>query len=431
MNYQEALDFIHGRKRFGIKPGLDRIKELLKRLGDPQKKLKFIHIAGTNGKGSTTAMTASIFISAGYKTGMYISPFVDEFCERIQINGEYISHSDLALFTERVKNTVDEIDKEKVFTPVTEFEIVTAIGMLYFAEKKCDIVVLEVGLGGRLDATNAIDAPLVSVITSISMDHTNILGDTLSKIAFEKCGIIKNGSKTVLYPVQQEEVFKVVRERTKEMKNPLIIPDLNLLKIISESILGSEFIYKGLEILCPLTGRHQIYNCITAIEACRAASQNGITITDVDIKKGRKSTKFIGRFEIFKTRPLIILDGGHNEGGIDTLVDSLNKHVKPYYKKINTCMGILKDKDYRVCIKKISEISDMFIALSPNNPRALPVEEIKNIAGEYCKNTLSFNDINEAVEKLLNSTNDDDAILVCGSLYLLSDIRKIMENIYK
>ena len=252
MNYRETLDWIHGTERFGSQLGLTRMQELLRRLGDPQKGLRCIHVAGTNGKGSTTTMIASALQKAGFKTGRYISPFILEFRERMQINGEMIPPESLASLGEKVRLAADEMGQEG--TPPTEFELVTAIGFLWFAAERCDAVVLEVGLGGRLDATNVIEAPLVAAICRIDYDHTAILGDTLTAIAGEKCGILKPGSRVICYPDQAEEALAVIRRRTREEGDRLIVPDRTALRVLSEDITGSTIEYQGLRVHIPLTG---------------------------------------------------------------------------------------------------------------------------------------------------------------------------------
>ncbi|MBQ7953285.1 MAG: bifunctional folylpolyglutamate synthase/dihydrofolate synthase, partial [Clostridia bacterium] len=302
MNYEESLNYIHSRNKFGIKLGLDATANLLDKIGNPHHKLKFVHIAGTNGKGSTTSYIHDILMAKGYKVGKFISPYVHSFTERIQVNNCEISKSDLAECTTVVR---DAIEKHGL-TP-TEFEVVTAIGLLYFERQSCDYVALEVGMGGRFDATNVIPAPLVSVITSISIDHTEYLGNTIADIAFEKCGIIKTGSKTVAYADNPEDANKVITKTACEKNVPLIITDKKNIKILRQGIDGTDFEYKNEAYHINMLGTHQVYNAVNAIEAVKL-----LGVDEEFIKKGLEITKFRGRLEIISKDPVIIEDGAHN-----------------------------------------------------------------------------------------------------------------------
>ncbi|MDP4152633.1 MAG: folylpolyglutamate synthase/dihydrofolate synthase family protein [Bacillota bacterium] len=430
MNYQEALSYIHSRPRMSKKLGVDNIRAVLKRLDDPQKKLKFIHIAGTNGKGSTAAMTESVLHAAGYKTGLFISPFIDEFNERIQINRENISDGDLARITTYVSEAVQKAESEEDISPVSEFEIVTAVGLCYFVEQQCDFVVLEVGMGGRLDSTNVIDTPLVSVITSISFDHMQFLGDTLSKIAGEKCGIIKDNGITVMYPLQDDEVVGVVKKYADEKKNRLVVPELKEVSVKKESIKGTKFSYKGLNLTCPLAGAHQVNNCVTAIETLLALRGLGVKISDDQIRRGIASTRFAGRLEIVKEKPVVLFDGGHNPDGISKLSDAVMRFVKPDYERLYVIMGMVGDKDYKKCIEKVASLADVFMAVAPGNPRALSPQMAAQAADEFCERTYFDEDTENAIKKVLDNAEEHDAVLICGSLYLLGDARKYVKKYY-
>lgn len=283
LGYKEALDYIHGTRKFGCKLGLENIRTLLSMLGNPHKKLKYVHVAGTNGKGSTVAFISSILIESGYKTGIFISPYIERFTERIRVNREEISKEDLARITGIVKAKVDEMLMNGLFHP-TEFEIVTAIAFQYFYEMKCDVVVLEVGLGGRFDSTNVIDDSLVSIITSVSYDHMAILGDTLSKIAFEKAGIIKNNSDVVLY-TQDKEVEKVVEDACSASNSTLHKVKFEGIQVVYYDIEGQIFnfgVYKNLKI--KLLGAHQFKNAVVALEACKILAYKGYKITEETVK---------------------------------------------------------------------------------------------------------------------------------------------------
>jgi len=410
MNYNEALDFIHSRNKFGIKLGLDATSNLLDKIGSPHKKLKFIHIAGTNGKGSTTSYIADILMSKGYKVGKFISPYVYSFTERIQINNCEIPKKDLAECTAVVKNAIEEHN----LTP-TEFEVVTAIGLLYFEKQNCDYVSLEVGMGGRFDATNVIPAPLVAVIASISIDHTEYLGNTIADIAFEKCGIIKTGSKVVAYADNPADAVDVIKKTTTEKNVPLTIPDKNDIHILKQSIEGTDFEYKGEKYHINMLGKHQVYNAINAIEA--------VKILDVEeefIKKGLERTKFRGRLEIISKDPVIIQDGAHNYSGVTALHDALKTYFND--KKIIIVMAMLKDKEYEKCISTIAPVVDTFIATEANNPRKATADEIAATAKRFIKKVHSYADINNAVEYAKSISDKDSIICVCGSLYLLGDV---------
>lgn len=424
MTYIEAVSFINSKLVFGSKPGLSRIGKLCELLGNPQKQLKFIHIAGTNGKGSTAAFIASILQRAGLKTGLYISPFVTEFRERMSVNGKYITEEELAEIIKYIKPFCEKVEKDS--ESPTEFELITACAFEFFKRKNCDIVVLETGLGGRFDATNIIDAPLLSVITSISFDHTQYLGNTLSEIAFEKCGIIKKGSAVVAYPLQQKEALDVIKKRSKEEEAPLFIPDIESLEILNENLNGSEIQYKGLKLEIPLIGDFQIYNCLTAIETVLALKKlYSFVISDADITDGIKNTRFPARFEIIKQNPLIIIDGAHNSDGIDKLIKSIELFIKD--KEIISIMGMLKDKNYYEPISKIASLSESFIAVSPDNPRALPSKEAAGIAKEFCKNVIVCENFKDAAEKALKLSDKDSALLVCGSLYIAGPLRNLLK----
>jgi len=413
MNYEQAIDFIHDRLKLGSKLGLEATEELLRRLGSPHKKLKFIHVAGTNGKGSTSAFIANILMANGNKTGMYISPFIHQFNERIQVNNIQIPNDDLATHTEQVASVIDE-----TLQP-TEFEVVTAIGLLHFLAQGCDYVVLEVGLGGRFDSTNVIPPPLLSVITSISIDHTEFLGDTIEQIAFEKCGIIKSGSNAVIaYPNNPQGAIDVITKTANEKNVPLVFGDKNEISIISQDINLTKFIYKGTEYEISLLGTHQVYNAVTAITAA-----NCLNIPETTIKNGLKNTKFGGRFEVISTpthNPLIIIDGAHNFSGVLALKNTLETYFSD--KKITLVMGMLKDKEYEKCVAEIAPLADKFIATEPENPRALSCVDLETLAKKHVSKTTHFENKIDAVNYAIKNTDKNDVICICGSLYLIGGI---------
>ncbi|MBO5913271.1 MAG: bifunctional folylpolyglutamate synthase/dihydrofolate synthase, partial [Clostridia bacterium] len=337
MNYTECLNYIHSLMRFGSRPGLERITELLNRLGDPQEKLNIIHVAGTNGKGSTCTFLSNVLRASGKKVGLYISPFVTVFNERIQINGQPISDDDLANYTERVKAVVERIPDDGC--PITEFEFITAVAFLYFFEQGCDAVVLEVGLGGRLDATNVISKPKVSVIARIALDHTSILGNTEAEIAFEKCGIVKNGCPVVTTADNIDEALEVIKQTAKERGCELKISNRNEAEILSSDIFGSNILWCGEEYRISLPGEHQVSNALNAVTAVKLAFPE---ITLENIKQGLSTTVFPARCEVISKEPLVILDGSHNPNGTGALADLLEKTD---IKNATAIVGFMADKD--------------------------------------------------------------------------------------
>ncbi len=424
MNCNEAIEYIHSLGRFGIKPGLERVKELCALLGEPQKSLKFIHVAGTNGKGSTCTMISEIFHKAGYTVGLYTSPYVVDFRERMKVNGRMIDPYELAKTVQKVKTAVEKLNA-KGMEP-TEFEVITAAAFLFFKNAGCDLVVLEVGLGGRFDATNIIDTPLVSVIASISMDHTEILGDTLAKIAFEKCGIIKNGGVTVTYPEQSSEALEVIKQSCAEKANRLVVPGLDEVKINKSDAFGTVFTYRSLEIFIPLTGIHMVKNAITAIEAVMAASAFGFNAGDSAIIEGIAASAMPARLEVLRKKPLVILDGGHNEGCGRALAD----YIKAYLpgKRIVALCSMMADKDYPRYLQLTAPLFETFIASKASVPRALGAEELKAEASKYCKNAFSVADPLHALKFAESIVEENDVLLVCGSFYFAADIREDLLN---
>lgn len=401
MNYEQALEYIHTRNMHTRKDGLNNITALCDKLGNPQNRLKFIHIAGTNGKGSVAAYISSTLKAAGYRTGTCISPFVTVFNERIQINGSYISDSDLALYTQRVADAG---------VPVTEFEFITALAFLYFADKRCDYVVLEAGMGGRFDATNIIKSPGAAVITLIDFDHTAYLGAELSEIAWHKCGIIKKGCKVFTlcgqHPQAEEQIKKTCAEQDAEL-------------IMAGSAQAAEFLpdktrfsYGGTDFEITMQGDFQPQNAALAIEVLR-----GIGIEDRYIKEGLKRADMSCRFQIVRKDPYLIFDGAHNPSGCDALARSLEKYR---IRKPTVIFGMSDDKEYKKCIKILAPLAGMFIATGFENPRAAKPDLLKKEAEKYCPDTGCASDINRAFA--LASSNSD--IVVCGSLYLVSEAAK-------
>lgn len=414
MNYNEAVKYIHSRLRFGMKPGLERIEKLLDFMGNPHFNMNFIHVAGTNGKGSTSAMIASSLTMSGKKTGLFTSPYISEFRERISIDGEMIPQEDLSNITMEMKSIIEKMENSGEI--ITEFELITAIALMWYREKNCDVVVLETGLGGRFDATNVIKNPLASVITKIALDHTAVLGDSIDKIAFEKCGIIKENGITVTYPEQDINALEVIYESSAKKNNRLICGNLQAVKILREDITGTEIEYGDLNIKIPLAGRHQIKNAVTAIETLK-----NLGVSSEDIVKGIGDTKFPARQEVISLNPLVILDGAHNPDGISTLKESLDRLLQG--KKKIALMGMLEDKCIDKSLSIIAGCFDEIYAVEPENPRAVSAEIFAETARKYCKIVTVYNDKLKAVEDALSSLNSETALICCGSLYLAGEIR--------
>lgn len=413
MNYEDSVKYIHSLLKFGMNLGLERISALLNELGNPQEKLEFVHVAGTNGKGTTSTMLSSILCAAGKKTGLFTSPYVFDFCERIQINNKNIPHDDLALVVEKVKNACDRLSAKG--TEPTEFEAITAAAMLYFYEQKCDAVVLEVGLGGRYDSTNIIPCPKAAVITSISLDHTKILGDTVEKIAAEKCGIIKNGGTVITTSEQNEKALSVIKDTVKEKNGRLLIGDVSAAEILSEDIFGTEISYNGLTVKIPLVGRHQVENTVGVITAARA-----LGISDEFIKKGIESTVIHARMEIISRSPVIMLDGGHNPECAAALENVLVRFAGD--KSITVLIGMMADKDTKDYLAAILPHCKTAVFTKPSNPRAEDENVLMREGECFCRDVVSVKDPKDAYKKAESLVKNGDMLLVCGSFYLLSDI---------
>ena len=423
MNYNEALEFIHSRMKFGSQPGMERITALCEAFDNPQDKLKFVHVAGTNGKGSTCTMIAKMLEAAGYKVGLFTSPFVVDFRERIQINSQMIPQQDFAKIVEKIVPVIDELSKKNI--EPTEFEIITAAAFLYFSQEKCDIVVLEVGLGGTLDSTNVIKKSEVSVITSISMDHTDILGDTLLEIAAHKCGIFKEGGHVVGYPQPDFTVERFVKDKAKEAGCSYTHSDLARIRLVREEFDGSTIIYAGCTFKIPLSGKHQIYNFSTAISAINVLKNKGWNVSAKNMIDGISALRIPARVEIVSKDPLVIIDGGHNAEGIDALCYALKKYYND--KKIIAVFGMMRDKNYKYCAEKLAPLCDRIYTTTVSNPRSLTAKEL---AAEIKNNGFKAKPVEncgKAYEKAIKKADKNSVVLVCGSLYLASDIKKLQK----
>ena len=405
MTYDQALRYIHSLQRFGIKPGLERIAALCAALGDPQERLRCVHVAGTNGKGSACAMLAETAMAAGLKTGLYTSPYVIDFRERMQIDGEMIPQEDLARLTQSIKKIAEALPEQ-----VTEFEFITALAFAWFAEQGCDFVVLEVGMGGRWDATNVIAAPLCSVIMRIALDHTEVLGDTLAKIAAEKCGIVKPGCPVVSACGQDPEALEVIRKICEQRHSPLTIANEAECEILSSSLAGSDCVLAGLPVRVPLAGRHMCQNALAAVKTARVLGFGGEAI-----QTGLPRVFIPGRMQVLSARPLALFDGGHNPDCARALAAALGEYCPGV--KFNMICGMMADKDILEYLKIIRPFAERLIACAPEHPRALPAEALAELAG-----LAGYESITAAASPKEALRLAAYPLLICGSFYLAGEV---------
>jgi dihydrofolate synthase/folylpolyglutamate synthase len=423
MSYESTLQYIHSVKWQGAKPGLERTRELLRALGNPEKSLKFVHIAGTNGKGSTAACMASVLQTAGYRTGLYTSPYILRFNERMQVNGVHISDAELEDMTNEIRPFADAMKDAP-----TEFELITALAMKYFLYQKCDIVVLEVGMGGELDSTNVIDTPEVAVITAIGLDHTAELGPTLSHIAAAKAGIIKEGGDVVIYGGnvtcsdcrEVEEVFETACQQKKAVLHRTDFSRLNVHAFDLDAVRFDFKPYKDIRL--PLVGTYQPKNAALSVTALEVLRAKGWKISDDDIVSGLARVYWPGRFEVLLQHPVFILDGAHNPHGIAATSESLNRHFGD--RKIVFLLGVMADKDVLAMVGFIAPLAKAFVTVEPHNPRAMKAEKLRDILTVYNKPVTACASIPEGVAVAINQAGEDGVVCALGSLYFSGDIRE-------
>ncbi len=423
MNYDEALSFIHSVEWRGSRPGLSRITELLALLGNPERDFRAIHIAGTNGKGSFCSMLESVLRSAGYRTGLFTSPYLEFFEERICLNGFPIEKHELAEIVTYISGFC-----RKMTDHPTEFELLTAIGFEYFKRKKVDIAVIECGMGGRLDSTNVLPAPLLSVITGISLDHMAFLGNTVSAIAKEKAGIIKPGCP-ILFGGNNLEAETVIRETAERLGSPYIKKDGAQLSDIRYSLEGTTFNYRDIKnIRIPLLGAYQPENAATVIEAVTLLKKQGFVIPETSLKEGLSTVRWKGRFEILHHSPLVIFDGGHNEEGVAAAVKSVKLCLND--RRLVVISGVMKDKDYKKISREISDIADKVFTVTPNNPRAMDSVEYANEFNAIGTKAFPCQDFDEAVRLAYQTALRENRPLLCvGSLYSYSSFKTALQNL--
>lgn len=432
MNYEQALEFIHGTYKFGEKIELKNITALLEELGNPQDKMKYVHVAGTNGKGSTCAMISNVLVNAGYKTGLYISPYLEKFTERIQLNNTPISEEDLIENTLEVKAAIERMLSKGLPHP-SEFEVVTAIGFNYYAKQNVDIVVLEVGMGGRFDATNVIKTNEASVIVSLSFDHQAYLGNTLEEIAFEKAGIIKPDTDVCVYALNPQSTHDVIIKRANELGARVHICNPDDIQMLSTGIDGQKVLYKKAdsvlgvsELTLSLLGKHQLYNALNALNALEILKQKGWNITPEAVQKGLATVAFTGRFEILNRQPVILIDGGHNIDGITAFTNN----IKMYFadKKVVLFYGMLSDKQVDESLDLLTSIAKKIYTLTPEDDRAVPAQEMaKHIKDKYNIDATALDDFAD-IAKYLDLSQKDEVYAFTGSLYMIGEARTVINN---
>ena len=410
MDFNECMEFINSYSKTGGRiTDLSRAQELMERIGSPEKKLRFVHIAGTNGKGSTVEYISGILMNAGYRTGQFTSPFIRRYNDRIRINGEEIDDDALCRIAAYVKERVSD-------RPYSQFEITMAIAMLWYVQEKCDVVVLETGIGGLLDSTNVIPPPLLSVITSVSLDHTAILGSTVEEIAAQKAGIIKRGSAVLLSVDNPESVYKVVSD-TAERVGADFLSHSEQLVIEESGPDGVRFTYNGDVFRTSMPGVHQAYNAVSAIEACRFLRTKGFTISDEAIAAGISGARIAARQQFIPGKPPVLVDGGHNPGGVESLAVTLSAIHKK--QSIYAVLGMVDSKDYRSCAAVIAKLADKVYTVDGFAYNSVPAAELAACLGERAEACAS---LAEAVEKAKRAAlNDGGIVVVCGSLYLASE----------
>lgn len=422
MTSEEALTYIHSVCWKGSIPGLGRTQTLLKKMGNPEKKLKFVHIAGTNGKGSTAAMTASILRKAGYRTGLYTSPYIYRFHERMQVDGVEISDEELAEVTEYVKPLADSMEESP-----TEFELVSCIAFEFFCRKNCDIVVLEVGMGGALDSTNVIETPEVAVITNIGLDHTEYLGDTVEKIAETKSGIFKQGGHAVVYrsTPSVEAVFeRVCAEKNVSLKKA----DFESLRLVRHSLEGQVFdCGQRKNLVLPLLGDHQLHNASVVLAVVDTLIEEGWKISEENIRDGIRDVRWPGRFDIVSRKPLFIIDGGHNPQCIEALVKNIQDYLAG--KRVIALTGVLADKDYADMYRPVMPLVDRFVCITPPNPRKLEAEQLARYLREIGAEATACETVAQGVDLAIKLAGEDGVVLCFGSLYSIGAIRDALLDI--
>ena len=423
MTYEETIAYIHSVNWRGSRPGLSRITELLEKLGNPEKSLRCLHIAGTNGKGSTSAMLDSILREAGYKVGLFTSPYIETFNERMMYDGKPIDNEDLCRLVSMIAPIAEAMDD-----PPTEFELITALGFVYFKEKGCDVVVLEVGMGGRLDSTNVIENPYLSIITGIALDHEGFLGSTVEKIAYEKAGVIKEGVP-ILYGGEIPSVKEIIENTAKEKSAPFYQTDRSSLCVKQADFSGTLLDYDGMEDLhLPLLGLYQPRNLCTVVTAARLLNTRGLTVSEENVREGIAKTKWKARFEVLCQKPLFLFDGSHNMQGIDAACEAFAHYFGE--KKLFLVTGVMADKAYDAMADKLVRFAQKVFTVTPDNPRALAAEDLAALYRQKGVDAESFACVEDAVRVALSEAKEQGcAVAALGSLYMYGEVKAALEKI--
>ena len=427
MTYEEALEYIHSVSWTGCRPGLDRITELCEKMGNPQDSLRFIHIAGTNGKGSTASMLTSILRKAGYRVGTFTSPFVEFFNERIMLDGENISDGDLAEITEYVKQFADTMADAP-----TEFETITAIGLEYYKRRNCDIVVFECGLGGRYDSTNVINTPVVSIITGIDLDHTALLGDTTAKIAWEKAGIIKNGVP-VIFGEGDGDAEAVIRAEAEARDAKFIRTDFSRVTNVSSDLCGTEFCFDERKYKLNLLGLYQTRNAANVLTAVDVLRENGFAVSEESVAEGLLEARWSARFEILSREPLVIYDGAHNPQGIAGAVKNIEHYLAPLGEdgRIALLMGVMADKNYSEMVEMLAPYVRKVFTVLPSNKRSLGENSLLDEFKSHNVDGNAYSDIEKGVREAAVFAKENRLPMIClGSLYLYGDVKNALSAIF-
>lgn len=422
MNYQETIEFLEISNWMGSRLGLSRVKQLLHLAGDPQKNMQCIHVAGTNGKGSTAAMLASVLQEAGYRTGLYTSPHLRRYNERIRIDGKDVSDEEMCRAAEILEKCVEQMDDRP-----TVFERITALAFVCFERAGCDAVVLEVGMGGRLDATNVIDEPACSVLCHIDLDHTEILGDTIAKIAEEKAGIIKKNCPAVAQQ-QSKEALEVFRRTCGELNSPLTVTDPAQLHVKKQSLDGQVFDYKDRkDLLIPLIANYQLGNVLGVLDTVDVLQNSGWHIPEDALRVGLRKTRWAGRFEVLQKSPLVVIDGAHNPDGVQQLAQCLATYLPD--RKITFLMGVMADKDYRHMIRTLQPFAKEFFTVTPPSSRSLPCEDLARVIDEETGvKATPGGDVKSGLSMAMDSLATDGVLCIFGSLYQVGEVQEWFET---
>ncbi len=420
MTFETAMERLGTLRRFGSPGAPERVDWILKRLGEPQRKLRLIHVAGTNGKGSTCAMLASVLQQAGYRTGLFISPYIVDFRERIQINGIMIPKEEFAGLMEQVFPYAEQL--QSAGDHMSEFELLTVLALLWFSQRDCDVVVWEAGIGGKKDSTNVAACVPVTVLTSVSLDHTELLGDTIEEITRDKCGIMKPGGTMVLAPNQQDGVAPVVLEEAKKRDSRVVQACMEEIKVLRTDLHGTDFLYRASRFHLPLTGAHQLLNACTVLTVIEQLCKKGFCIAAEHIQQGLERVRFPARWEVMGEQPLVIIDGAHNPGGIDALKEAVMQYLPD--RKITAIAGALQDKDTDYMTRSLSGMFAHVVTVAPAHPRALDAKVFAGLWLGYGQQACAAGDMEEALRKAKRLVGKNDVLLVFGSFFTAAEARE-------